>query len=236
MRRWAVLVLLVTTLHPTVSLAQAQDQADSDQHKRIWGFIPNYRTSPTLQNYVPLTPREKWKMTADDALDRGTLLTAAGLAGEAQWKDTTPEFGHGFPAYARYFAASTADLVIGDVMTEGLYPMILREDPRYFRSGTGHAVTRFGSAIGQILWTHTDAGGSRFNFSEVVGNGTAVALADAYYPGSHSLSSNLTKLGLQLAVDAASNIIKEFSPDLDRAVTRRRKANKAHPDKEDDHE
>jgi hypothetical protein len=99
LRRWAVLVLVVAILHPTVPGAQAQKQQDTDeqdteQHKRIWGFIPNYRTSPTLQNYTPLTPREKWKMTGDDALDRGTFLTAAGLAGEAQWKNTTPEFGH----------------------------------------------------------------------------------------------------------------------------------------------
>jgi hypothetical protein len=233
----AVLVLAVTLVHPSMLWAQdgsepphadapapaaAQEQGDTDQQKRIWGFIPNYRTSPTLEHYEPLTPRAKWRMAADDALDRGTFMTAAGLAGLAQWKEQTPEFGHGFPAYARYFAASTADLMVGDVMTEGLYPVLLHEDPRYFRSGTGHAMTRIGSAMGQIFWTHTDSGRSRFNFSEVVGNSTAVALSDAYYPGSHSLASSLTKLGLQLALDTAANLIKEFSPDLNRAVTRRR--------------
>jgi len=41
-----------------------------------------------------------------------------------------------------------------------------------------------------------------------------LGIGNAYYPGSHSLSSNLTKLGLQLAVDAAANVVKEFAPDL----------------------
>jgi hypothetical protein len=242
----AALVLGVTLLHPATLRAQngseaahtdapapaaAQEQEDADQQKRIWGFIPNYRTSPTLEHYQPLTSRAKWRLMADDAFDRGTFMTAAGLAGFAQWKEQTPEFGHGFPAYARYFAASTADLLVGDVMTEGLYPVLLREDPRYFRSGTGHAMARIGSAMSQIVWTHTDSGRSRFNFSEVVGNSTAVALSDAYYPGSHSLASSLTKLGLQLAVDAASNVIKEFSPDLNRAVTRRRQSKAVSHDK-----
>jgi hypothetical protein len=242
----AVLALAVTLAHPSALWAQdrpepphadapaptsAQEQEDTDQQKRIWGFIPNYRTSPTLEHYQPLTPRAKWRMMADDALDRGTFMTAAGLAGLALWKEQTPEFGHGFPAYARYFAASTADLMVGDLMTEGVYPVLLHEDPRYFRSGTGHAMTRIGSAMSQIFWTHTDSGRSRFNFSEVVGNSTAVALSDAYYPGSHSLANSLTKLGLQLALDTASNIIKEFSPDLNRAVTRRRQSKTALHDK-----
>jgi hypothetical protein len=242
----ALLVLAMTLVHPFVSWAQegseppqadapapttAQEQGDTDQQKRIWGFIPNYRTSPTLEHYQPLTARAKWSLTLDDALDRGTFMTAAGLAGVAQWKEQTPQFGHGFPAYARYFAASTVDLMVGDVMTEGLYPVLLHEDPRYFRSGTGHAMTRIGSAMSQIFWTHTDSGRSRFNFSEVVGNSTAVALSDAYYPGSHSLANSLTKLGLQLALDTASNIIKEFSPDLNRAVTRRRQSKSALHDK-----
>ena len=39
-----------------------------------------------------------------------------------------------------------------------------------------------------------------------------------------TLSSNVTKLSLQIGVDMASNILKEFSPDLDRFFSRRHRA------------
>lgn len=203
--------------------SQSADHENGDGDKRIWGIIPNYRTSPTLENYRRLTPAEKWKLTEDDAFDRGTFMLGAAFAGEAQLRNATPAFGHGLGAYARYFAASTTDFIVGDVMTEGLYPVLLREDPRYFRLGSGGGGVRLGSAVGQIFWTHTDSGGSQFNYSEVVGNATAVALANIYYPDNRRLSSDVSKLGIQIAVDMVANIVKEFSPDLDRIVTRRRR-------------
>jgi hypothetical protein len=209
------------------SFASAQDQDTGEIHQRIWGFIPNYLTSPTLDPYVPLTARQKWSLMGEDALDRGTFMTAAGLAGYAQLRDNTPEFGTGFPAYMKYFAASTTDLMVGDLMTEAVLPTILREDPRYFRSGKGSGMKRIGVAIGQIFWTHTDSGGSRFNFSEVGGNLAAAYVSDLYYPGTHTFSGHLSQLALQLAIDSGSNLIKEFSPDLDRWVTRRHKAKQA---------
>ena len=91
----------------------------------------------------------------------------------------TPAFGQGVKGYARYLGTSYADFVIGDMMTEAIYPVILHEDPRYFRRGTGNAWARLASAAGQIFWTHTDSDHMQFNFSEVIGNSTAVAFTKA---------------------------------------------------------
>ena len=52
-----------------------QDKQQSDKH--ILGIIPNNRTSPSLTSYQPLTPREKFKIAADDAFDRGNFAMAA---------------------------------------------------------------------------------------------------------------------------------------------------------------
>jgi hypothetical protein len=116
-------------------------------------------------------------------------------------------------------------------MTEAIYPIIFRQDPRYFRRGTGSAWSRLGYAAGQIFWTHKDSGGMQFNFSEVVGNSTAVAIANAYYPTGRTASDAISKLGIQIGVDMAGNIIKEFSPDLNRALSRKHrvKAGAAQP-------
>jgi hypothetical protein len=66
--------------------------------------------------------------------------------------------------------------------------------------------------VGQIFWTHTDSGGRQFNYSEIAGNSTAVAISMAYYPGSRTASDALSQLGAQVGVDMASNIVKEFWP------------------------
>src|SRR5689334_2627246 len=100
--------------------------------KRILWIIPNYRTYPSLKEYKPITTKEKFKIAEQDSFDRGTLFMAAAFAGEGQLTNATPEFAQGVAGYARYFAASYADLVIGDFMTESIYPSLLHQDPRYF--------------------------------------------------------------------------------------------------------
>ena len=110
--------------------------------------------------------------------------------------------------------------MIGDFMTEAIFPTALRQDPRYFRLGTGSGWTRLRYAVGQIVLTHTDSGKTQLNFSEIVGNTTAVAISNAYYPDNRNVSNNLLKLGVQIGVDMAGNILKEFSPDLERLLSR----------------
>jgi hypothetical protein len=186
------------------------------QNKRILWIIPNYRTSPTLANYKPLTTGGKFKLAARDAFDPGTFVLAGGIAGIAQARNDQPSFGQGAAGYGRYFGTAYGDLAIGDFMTGAIYPSLLRQDPRYFRRGTGSTLSRLGYAMGQIFWTHTDSGGTQFNYSEVFGNATAVAISNAYYPDNRDASSNAVRLGVQLGLDAAGNVLKEFWPDTSR--------------------
>ena len=173
-------------------------------------------------DYKPLTTRQKFKIALDDTFDRGTVALAAAFAGEGQLKNSNPSFGQEELGYTRYFAAAYAGLVIGNYMTEAVYPTLLHQDPRYFRRGTGSGWSRLGYAVGQIFWTHTDSGGKQFNYSEIVGNSTAVAISTAYYPGGRDVNSALSQLGSQIGVDMASNVLKEFWPDLHRRLPGRR--------------
>ena len=68
-----------------------------------------------------------------------------------------------------------------------------------------------GYATGQIFWTHTDSGGTQFNYSEILGNSTAVAISQAYYPDHRNAADAAGKLRMQVGIDMASNVLKEFS-------------------------
>jgi hypothetical protein len=184
--------------------------------KRLFGIIPNYRTSAMPDPYTPISIEEKFKIARDDSFDRGTIALAAVFAGNAQLANSDPSFGQGVKGYGHYFATAYADLAIGDFMTEAIYPTLLHQDPRYFRRGRGSGWSRLGYAAGQIFWTHTDSGGTQFNYSEFVGNSTAVAISTAYYPEGRDVSSAASKLGTQVAVDMVGNILKEFWPDVRR--------------------
>jgi hypothetical protein len=194
------------------------------EQKRIFGIIPNYRTFPSLKEYKPLTAGEKFKIASQDSFDRGTFVLAGAFAAESQLSRSNPSFGDGVAESGRYFGTAYADFAIGDFMTEAIYPSLLHQDPRYFRRGTGSVLSRLGYAAGQIFWTHTDSGGSQFNYSEVLGNSTAVAISNAYYPENRDVTDGVIKLGTQLGVDMGANILKEFSPDIYRMFSRKHDA------------
>jgi len=43
-----------------------------------------------------------------------------------------------------------------------------------------------------------------------------VAISNAYYPNNRTAGDAVSKLGVQLGVDMAANILKEFWPDISR--------------------
>lgn len=217
-----------------VSLAPGQQASTNPaqpqtEQKRLFGIIPNYRTSPSLANYKPLTTGEKFKIATQDSFDRGTVILAAAFAGQGQLTNANRSFGQGGAGYGRYFGTAYADLVIGNYMTEAIYPTLLHQDPRYFRRGTGSGWTRLGYAMSQIFLTHSDRGHVEFNYSEIAGNSTAVAISNAYYQDNRNASSAAAKLGTQLGVDMASNILKEFWPDLSRKFSHRHRDDQPRP-------
>ncbi len=208
--------------------AYSQDQilpADTDPldaaPKRILGIIPNYLTAPSLAHYQPLTVMGKFEIAYADSSDRGAFFLAAALAADAQLSKAAPAFGQGVAGYSRYFGAAYGDMAIGNFMTEAIYPSLLGQDPRYFRRGAGSGWSRLLYAVGQTFWTHTDRGGSQFNFSEVLGNSTAVAISEAYYPDHRTAANAGSKLAIQLGIDTAGNVMKEFWPDLNRKLSRK---------------
>jgi hypothetical protein len=199
----------------------SNDRVQEQESKRILGIVPNYRTSPSLMNYEPLTTLEKFKLASQDAFDPGTFALAALFAGQSQLTNANRSFGQGGAGFGRYYGAAYGDLLIGNYLSEAVLSTLLHQDPRYFRRGTGTGWSRLGYAMGQIFWTHRDSGGTRFNYSEILGNSAAVAISNAYYADNRTVSDAGSKLGMQLGVDMAANILKEFWPDLQRKFRRK---------------
>jgi hypothetical protein len=195
------------------------EQAPPD--KRVFGVLPNYRTANETAVYMPITVKQKFIIASKDSFDYPLVMLAGAIAGLGQLSNDNPSFGQGMAGYGRRLGTSYADQAIGNMMTEAVFPAFLREDPRYFRRGYGSVWSRTYYAATRIFVTRTDSGGKRFNFSELLGNATATAISNSYYPDNRTASANLEKLGQQMAVDAISQVLKEFWPDVKRKLFER---------------
>ena len=204
---------------PQVAAKDPATPAPAD--KRAYGILPNYRTVNGTDGVEPLTVHRKFWIAAKDSFDYPIYFISAAFAGISQIENSNPSFGQGIKGYAMRYAAGYGDQMIGNMMTEGVFPSLLHEDMRYFRRGTGGKLSRTFYALTRILVTRTDSGTARFNFSEVVGNSTATAISNAYNPDTRNAPQNLEKLGLQLGTDAISNVLKEFWPDVKHRLQQR---------------
>jgi hypothetical protein len=114
------------------------------------------------------------------------------LAAEAQLTNSNLSFGQGFRGYAHYFGAAYADYLIGDYMTEAVFPTIPHQDARHLRRGAGGGWSRPGYAVGQIFRTRNDSGRGRFNFPEIAGNSTSVRSASIWRRTSSGSSGQIS--------------------------------------------
>ena len=221
--------LLIVLLASGFALAQAPDSPPAPAtapppqpgqteppapDKRIFGVLPNYRTANTTAVYMPITVKQKFTIGLKDSFDYPLLGLAAVIAAWGQADNSHPEFGQGWAGYGRRVGTAYADQAIGNMMTESIFPSILREDPRYFRRGYGGVWSRTWYAATRVFVTRTDSGGTRFNFSELLGNATGTAISNLYYPDDHSVGDNVQKLGMQIGIDSVSQVLKEFWPDI----------------------
>jgi hypothetical protein len=193
-------------------------QAPED--KRIFGVIPNNRTTEESIPFHSLSGKQKLTIAAKDSFDWPVFPTAGLFAGLYQLENQNPSFGQGVKGYSLRFATAYGDQMIGNFMTEGLVPMATHEDPRFFRRGEGSILSRTGYALQQIVITRTDSGGHFFNVSEWGGNAAAVAISNAYYPDTRTVSDNVQRLLIACGTDAFSNILKEFWPDVKKKLKR----------------
>jgi hypothetical protein len=196
------------------------------EDKRIYGVLPNNRMTEASAPFHPITAKQKITIAFKDSFDIPVYPTAGLFAALYQIENQNPSFGQGMAGYAKRFATAYGDQMIGNMMTEGFFPAVLHEDPRYFRLGEGGMRHRTFYALSQIFVTRLDNGHKSFNIEEWGGNATAVAISQAYYPDTRDANDAAQKLLIQCATDAFSNVLKEFWPDVKK---------KLHKKKDDQH-
>jgi hypothetical protein len=209
---------------PTPNNPTPQNSKEPTKSKddRMFYVMPNYLTVDSESQVKPLAWKEKFAIAAKGSFDPYEFTVVGIVAGIRQAENSSPGFGQGAKGYAKRYGAAFADQADGNVMVGGVFPSILKMDPRYFQLGRGRFMHRFGYAFSRLFVARTDSGRSIFNIPEFAGNATAIAISNFYYPAAdRGVGSSLSDWGTQMGLDALGNELKEFWPDIHHYLQRR---------------
>jgi hypothetical protein len=196
-----------------------QGDQSATQTKRILGIIPNFRSVSANMKLPPQSPKEKLLTATEDSFDYSAILLPAVVAAYSQATNATPEFHQGAAGYGRYLWHSYVDQAIENYSVEAIVPILTHQDNRYYTMGKGGFFKRTGYSLSRVVITRNDAGHNTFNTSEIVGAGMASGISNLYYPSPERTFSNTAdKWGLNIGIDAATFVFKEFWPDINNAL------------------
>ena len=178
--------------------------------QRVIGVFPNFYSSYDW-TAPPMEARQKLQLGLRSTFDPVSFLAVAGIAGAEQYENIFPAYGSGIEGYGKRYGAALATHVSADLPSRAVYPAIFHQDPRYFYKGNGSIGSRALYAISAAVMTRDDDGRWRPNYSNVLGNFSAGAISNLYYPTSDRGASLVFLNGLaDTGGDAAANLVREF--------------------------
>ncbi len=191
------------------------DSSDTEQTKRILGFIPNFRSVSADVILPPQTAKDKFKVGLQDTFDYSNFIFVGAQAGLSQATNSYPAFHQGARGYGRYYWHTFADQSDENLWVESILPAAFHEDSRYYTLGHGGFIKRTAYALSRVIITRTDSGTETFNASEIIGAGGAAGISSAYYPSQYC---TWTKTGQRwltnVVLDGGSFVVREFWPDV----------------------
>lgn len=201
---------------------QTEDQIrKEEQSQRGFGVLPMFAVT-SRHNVPPLTPRQKFHLFAKSAFDPFVFAEIGIQAGTSQARNSFPDYGQGAAGFGRRYGAALGDSVSSNFFSNFVYPVLLKEDPRYFRSGQGSVKRRIGYAFLQEFIAHTDKGKRSVNFSNILGALSAGGVSNLYYPeADRGFTLTMSRAGIALIYGSIGGLLNEFWPDIHRKLRKR---------------
>jgi hypothetical protein len=207
-----------------------------EEKQRAFGVMPMFQTVSlaNAKNIPPLRPKQKFHLMLKSSTDPFVFAQDAVLSGIGQARDTNSGtktvidpvtgkptrvrygFGQGAEGYFKRFGSSYADTADGNFWGNAVLPVLLKEDPRYYRMGSGSFVRRFSYSASTALWCRRDNGTWGPNYANVAGNFISGGISNLYYPDE---DSGVEKTVIGAMTVTAEGVIGseliEFLPDIE---------------------
>jgi hypothetical protein len=185
------------------------------------GVVPQFGVT-NRKDAPPLLPRQKFHLFVKTAFDPAQFALVGLQAGISQAEDNFPEYGQGAAGYGKRYGAAFTDQVSSGFFSNYFYPVLLKEDPRYFRLGKGPIMHRLGYSLVQVFICRRDNGKRSFGWSNTLGSLSAGGLSNLYYPpGDRGFGLTMSRAGIALLYGSLGGLGDEFWPDVSRKLIHR---------------
>jgi len=221
-----------------VSLAAAQDRpaapeegkASSSGTKKGVDYLVSYLNmagAKKASDFHPLTQGERTHLYLKSMVNPFMYFKAGFSAGIDQWNDKPREWEQGASGYGKRYANIIGQYSIQKTVTFGL-ESALHEDNRYFNSGKSGFWPRVGYALSSGVLARHDDGSRHLSISQMGGVAAAAFLSRLWQPPSQdSPGDAAVSFGITMSTNIGFGVVKEFLPDLGRAISGKHK--KAQP-------
>jgi hypothetical protein len=174
------------------------------------------RTIFTNKQARPLLGIDKLKYAGVEMIRPINLPHALVSAEFSQFQGGDPKYGNDFGAYEERFGAAMLRETSYRFFADGLFPLMLHEDPRYYRMDNhGTVRQRLLYSMTRSFVTRTDAGAAVPNYASLLGHAAGAALTLSYYPGtSQGGGVVLRTFADSIAVQIGLDMVREFAPKL----------------------
>ena len=204
--------------------AKAEAELHKQEHQRIFGLAPNFNTS-NVQDAEPLSPKQKFELAAHSALDPFTFFAAGVDALLSQAENDFKGYGQGAKGYAKRFGASYLDTFDGVMIGNALFPTLLKQDPRYYRKGTGSFRSRLFHAALSTVECKNDNRKWAPSYSNILGNLVAGGISNLYYPATdRGVGLTFERAAVVSGEGAIGAVFVEFWPDISRRIRKKNAA------------
>jgi hypothetical protein len=199
---------------------KAEGELHQEEHQHLFGFIP-YFNIVNGDTAPPLSPSQKFELAFKRSITPLTFVGTGLLAGIGQAENDFPKYGQGAQGYGKRFGAQYTDTFDGNMIGGVIFPVILHQDPRYYRMGTGSLRKRFRYSLSAAVRSKGDDGKWEPGFSAILGSFAAGGIANLYYPPpNRGAGLTLERGSLILAERALSQMFDEFLPDIQQRYLR----------------
>lgn len=168
--------------------------------------------------YQPLDASVRWHLYLDDTWRSVGFYGAAIAAGiDGQLEHNPPEW-HGVAGFGRQTASWIGIFGIQESIHQG-GGAVLGYDPRYFACECRGFFRRTGHAVKWSLVTKNSSGQTRPDLPAIAGAYGSGIISTLWYPAPHRpLSDGVPAGHEQMIFVVGINVIKEFAPELKRAL------------------
>jgi hypothetical protein len=182
--------------------------------KMARNFVPG-QPLPDAPTYVPLTPRQKFDLFLRNNQSLGFSVGVLIDSFISEASGAYPRFGGGMAGYGQRLGAAAAGEESAAFIGGYLFPTLLHQDPRYFRSHQTGITDRLAYAASRVIIGRSDSGHNVINTSAIASQLVQAAVSNAYIPyRNETVSGTIENALAGLGAVAQAQMLNEFWPDI----------------------